>query len=176
MKFCRSDRPLNTRFVARAVALVVLASASLAGCALPPVQHGYVLSEEALSQVPVGSSREQVQLVLGSPSTTSSVAGDAYYYISQTQVESPIWGRSITDQHILAVYFDEKGLVKQIANFSNQQSILARELQLSVTKLNKGSEQTVTAISEQSRSTNTLVKYSARLAEAVGRFKLPEPA
>ncbi len=67
-------------------------------------------------------------------------------------------------------------LVKQIANFSNQQSILARELQLSVTKLNKGSEQTVTAISEQSRSTNTLVKYSARLAEAVGRFKLPEPA
>ena len=117
MKFCRSDRPLNTRFVARAVALVVLASASLAGCALPPVQHGYVLSEEALSQVPVGSSREQVQLVLGSPSTTSSVAGDAYYYISQTQVESPIWGRSITDQHILAVYFDEKGNVKSMGNY-----------------------------------------------------------
>lgn len=67
-------------------------------------------------------------------------------------------------------------LVKQIATFSDQQSILARELQLSVTKLNKGSEQTVTAISEQSRSTNTLVDYSARLAEAVGRFKLPEPA
>jgi outer membrane protein assembly factor BamE (lipoprotein component of BamABCDE complex) len=117
VKFCRSDRPLNTRFVARAVALVVLASASLAGCALPPVQHGYVLSEEALSQVPVGSSREQVQLVLGSPSTTSSVAGDAYYYISQTQVESPIWGRSITDQHILAVYFDEKGNVKSMGNY-----------------------------------------------------------
>lgn len=117
MKFCRSDRPLNTRFVARAVALVVLTSASLAGCALPPVQHGYVLSEEALSQVPVGSSREQVQLVLGSPSTTSSVAGDAYYYISQTQVESPIWGRSITDQHILAVYFDEKGNVKSMGNY-----------------------------------------------------------
>ena len=117
MKFCRSDRPLNTRFVARAVALVVLASASLAGCALPPVQHGYVLSEEALSQVPVGSSREQVQLVLGSPSTTSSVAGDAYYYISQTQFESPIWGRSITDQHILAVYFDEKGNVKSMGNY-----------------------------------------------------------
>ena len=120
MKFCRSDRPLNTRFVARAVALVVLASASLAGCALPPVQHGYVLSEEALSQVPVGSSREQVQLVLGSPSTTSSVAGDAYYYISQTQVESPIWGRSITDQHILAVYFDEKGNVKSMGNYGLQ--------------------------------------------------------
>ncbi len=67
-------------------------------------------------------------------------------------------------------------LVKQIAIFSDQQSLLARELQLSVVKLNKGSEQTVTAIDEQSRSTTTLVDYSRQLAEAVGQFKLPEPA
>jgi methyl-accepting chemotaxis protein len=67
-------------------------------------------------------------------------------------------------------------LVRQIAQFSEQQSLLARELQLSVTKLNKGSEQTVSAISEQSRSTGTLVDYSRRLAEAVSQFKLPEAA
>jgi methyl-accepting chemotaxis protein len=67
-------------------------------------------------------------------------------------------------------------LVGQIANFSEQQSLLARELQLSVTKLNKGSEQTVSAISEQSRSTVTLVDFSRRLAESVAQFKLPQTA
>jgi methyl-accepting chemotaxis protein len=67
-------------------------------------------------------------------------------------------------------------LVQQIANFSEQQSLLARELQLSVTKLNKGSEQTVSAISEQSRSTVTLVDFSRRLAESVAQFKLPQTA
>jgi methyl-accepting chemotaxis protein len=65
-------------------------------------------------------------------------------------------------------------LVQQIAQFSEQQSLLARELQLSVTKLNKGSEQTVSAISEQSRSTVTLVDFSRRLAESVAQFKLPQ--
>ena len=53
---------------------------------------------------------------------------------------------------------------------------MARELQLSVTKLNKGSEQTVSAISEQSRSTVTLVDFSRRLAESVSQFKLPQTA
>lgn len=67
-------------------------------------------------------------------------------------------------------------LVRQIAEFSDQQSLLARELQLSVSKLNKGSEQTVNAVGEQTRSTATLVSFSRRLAEAVSQFKLPEPA
>jgi methyl-accepting chemotaxis protein len=67
-------------------------------------------------------------------------------------------------------------LVQQIAQFSEQQSLLARELQLSVSKLNKGSEQTVSAISEQTRSTVTLVDFSRRLAESVSQFKLPQTA
>jgi len=99
------------------IALVVLSAVSLSACGTPVIQHGYVLNEESLSQVPVGSSREQVLLVLGSPSTTSAVSGDTFYYISQSIEENPIMGRSITDQKVLAVYFDDKGLVKQIANY-----------------------------------------------------------
>jgi outer membrane protein assembly factor BamE (lipoprotein component of BamABCDE complex) len=104
-------------FGLRGAAIVLLTAVSLSACGTPPIQHGYVLSEEALAQVPVGSSREQVLLVLGSPSTTSAVAGDTFYYISQTIDENPLMGRSVTDQRVLAVYFDEKGLVKQIANY-----------------------------------------------------------
>lgn len=118
MKFSRSERPSGRMFGLKSAAIALLTAISVSACGTPPIQHGYVVSEEALAQVPVGSSREQVLLVLGSPSTTSVMAGDtAFYYISQTIDENPIMGRSIIDQRVLAVYFDDKGLVKQIANY-----------------------------------------------------------
>lgn len=67
-------------------------------------------------------------------------------------------------------------LVQRIAQFSEQQSQLARELQTSVGKLNQDSELTVSAISEQTRSTGTLVDFAQRLADAVSQFKLPQLA
>lgn len=105
---------------ARVVILTAAAALTLTACGLPPRQHGYVLAENALDQVPVGSSREQVLLVLGTPSTTSSLAGDAYYYISQTTQDSPWTGRTVTEQRVLAVYFDENGAVREIANYGLQ--------------------------------------------------------
>ncbi|MCM5559941.1 outer membrane protein assembly factor BamE [Pleomorphomonas sp. JP5] len=117
MKFSRSERPSGMMFGLKGAAIALLTAVSLSACGTPPIQHGYVLSEEALAQVPVGSSREQVLLVLGSPSTTSTLSGDTFYYISQTIDENPLMGRTVTDQRVLAIYFDEQGLVKQIANY-----------------------------------------------------------
>ena len=51
--------------------LSILAGAAvltLVGCA-QTTQHGYIPSEIALQQVPVGSSRDQVLIALGTPST-----------------------------------------------------------------------------------------------------------
>jgi outer membrane protein assembly factor BamE (lipoprotein component of BamABCDE complex) len=93
---------------------------TLTGCGPPPLQHGYVLSESALEQVPIGSSREQVLLVLGTPSTTSALAGETFYYISQTVETKPIMGRSIVDQRVLAVYFNQDGTVREYANYGLQ--------------------------------------------------------
>jgi methyl-accepting chemotaxis protein len=66
------------------------------------------------------------------------------------------------------------GMVQQIATFSQSQSVLSRELQLAVKKLNLGSMATVTAISSQTASTATLVQSSQKLLDAVGQFTLPE--
>lgn len=120
MKFSRNERPSGMKIGLRGAAVAVLLAVSLSACGTRTIQHGYVLNEESLAQVPVGSSREQVLLVLGSPSTTSAVSGDSFYYISQTIEENPIMGRSVTDQRVLAVYFDDKGVVKQIANYGLQ--------------------------------------------------------
>lgn len=108
--------PRMTTKLATSLLVAALAGAALSACA-PPRQHGYVLAESALDQVPVGSSREQVLLVLGTPSTRSTLAGDTFYYISQAIAENPLMGRSIEDQRVLAVYFDDKGMVREIGNY-----------------------------------------------------------
>jgi outer membrane protein assembly factor BamE (lipoprotein component of BamABCDE complex) len=93
--------------------------AGLSGCGAfeSSLTHGYIPQAGALDQVPVGSSKEQVQFVLGTPSTVSSIDGDVYYYISQQVERSPIMGVQVQDQHVLAIYFDKNQRVSRIANY-----------------------------------------------------------
>lgn len=80
-------------------------------------QRGYVLSEGALDQVPIGSSQEQVLLVLGTPSTVATVNGEVFYYISQTAQKVAFLKPEITEQKVLAIYFDKNRRVTRIAQY-----------------------------------------------------------
>jgi methyl-accepting chemotaxis protein len=64
------------------------------------------------------------------------------------------------------------GLVRQIAQFSEQQAKLAASLQQSVVDINAGTEQTTAAITEQTASTQSLAESARQLTAAVGQFKL----
>jgi outer membrane protein assembly factor BamE (lipoprotein component of BamABCDE complex) len=81
-------------------------------------QRGYVLPDGALEQIPLGASQEQVLLVLGTPSTVATVSGEAFYYISQ-RADRPIsfMNTSITDQRVVAVYFDRNRRVQRLAEY-----------------------------------------------------------
>jgi outer membrane protein assembly factor BamE (lipoprotein component of BamABCDE complex) len=99
----------------------------LAGCntaSLNPSEtltQGYVLDEKTLEFVPVGSSREQVILSLGSPSTTATFDNEVFYYISQKRHRSVAFMQpSVTERRILAVYFDKDGKVANISNYGLQ--------------------------------------------------------
>jgi hypothetical protein len=60
-------------------------------------------------------------VVLGTPSTTSTVGGSAWYYISQRSSQTLAFQRrSIVEQRIFAVYFDKKKKVERIANYGLQ--------------------------------------------------------
>ncbi|MCC6736040.1 MAG: outer membrane protein assembly factor BamE [Bauldia sp.] len=109
-------------FLAGAAALALAGCAGGGGGGVGQVtQHGYILSETALQQVPVGSSREQVLIALGTPSTTAEFGGEVFYYISQTRARAVQFVNSrIVDQRILAVYFDRNGRVTQIADYGLQ--------------------------------------------------------
>jgi len=81
-------------------------------------KHGYVVSQIALEQVPIGSSKDQVLIALGSPSTTGNFGGEAYYYISQTRRQSVAFMPDrVVDQRVLAVYFDDNDKVTRIADY-----------------------------------------------------------
>lgn len=82
------------------------------------LEHGYQLDPQAASQVHVGEPAQQILLELGSPSTTSTIGGQAWYYFSQ-KTERPIefMKPKIVDQRIFAVYFDKDNKVVRIANY-----------------------------------------------------------
>jgi outer membrane protein assembly factor BamE (lipoprotein component of BamABCDE complex) len=93
---------------------------SLAGCFTSTYQRGYILDEAALAQIPPGSSQEQVLLVLGTPSTVATVSGETFYYISQKAQRTAFMDPKITDQRVLAVYFDQSRRVERLANYGMQ--------------------------------------------------------
>ena len=85
-------------------------------------ERGYQVDSETLSQVKIGSTTKQQALAtLGTPSTTSTVGGDAWYYIGQKMHRAlAFMPLQTTDQHVLAVYFDKSGKVSRIANYGMQ--------------------------------------------------------
>jgi outer membrane protein assembly factor BamE (lipoprotein component of BamABCDE complex) len=82
--------------------------------------RGYILPDGAIEQVPVGSSREQVLFVLGTPTTTANFDGEVFYYITQTVERLPAIQPRVIDQRVLAVSFDRESRVARIANYGLQ--------------------------------------------------------
>jgi len=103
-------------------AIAVVSTIALGGCTTSEVfNQGYVVDQTALDLTPVGSSREQVLLSLGTPSTTATFDNEVFYYVSQKRVRGAMFMKpKLVDQTVLAVYFDEEGTVKQIANYTLQ--------------------------------------------------------
>jgi outer membrane protein assembly factor BamE (lipoprotein component of BamABCDE complex) len=80
--------------------------------------QGYVIDQDQIDLVPVGSSREQVLLALGSPSTTATFDSEVLYYISQKRYRPVAFAKPrLVEQRILAVYLGEDGRVTNIANY-----------------------------------------------------------
>lgn len=106
---------------AAAVVAVALASPipARAGFLSPEIIHrGYIFDAQTLQQVHVGTPAQQVLIVLGTPSTTSTVGGDAWYYISQkAERRFPFMPLKIVKQRVYAVYFDKSKKVTRIANY-----------------------------------------------------------
>lgn len=101
-------------------AALTAAALTLGGCDafMQVYQRGYIPPEGALDQVPLGASQEQVLIVLGTPSTVATVSGETFYYISQrAEQKLAFLNQDVTNQRVLAVYFDKNRRVQRLANY-----------------------------------------------------------
>jgi outer membrane protein assembly factor BamE (lipoprotein component of BamABCDE complex) len=109
----------RARLAAAAGALAL--AAALSGCLgyNGDFDRGYQIDQPSLDQVKIGATTKQQALALmGTPSTTSTIGGDAWYFIGQ-KMERPLafMPAKLTDQNVLAIYFDKDGKVERIANY-----------------------------------------------------------
>ena len=102
-----SDKARGSRSLrGLALAGAAVAAFALGGCLGYDGTHyrGYVIDAKTMDQVRVGASAEQVLVVMGTPSTTSTVGGEAWYYISQkTELTVAFQQPRVTDQMIFSV-------------------------------------------------------------------------
>jgi outer membrane protein assembly factor BamE (lipoprotein component of BamABCDE complex) len=103
------------------VVLAAVLSLGLAACEGEVLNRGWQADDRALDQIKPGASAEQVLLVLGTPSTVSTVGGKTYYYVSQRLTRRfQFLDERIQDQRVVAVYLDAKNKVARVANFGIQ--------------------------------------------------------
>jgi outer membrane protein assembly factor BamE (lipoprotein component of BamABCDE complex) len=98
-------------------ATVALAGAVAAGGCANTQIHGYMAPEGALEQLPLGSTQEQVLIVLGTPSTVATISGEVFYYISQRSEQTSFLPPKETDRRVIAVYFDKSRRVQRLADY-----------------------------------------------------------
>jgi outer membrane protein assembly factor BamE (lipoprotein component of BamABCDE complex) len=116
----RAISSLGVRSLARLAAVLAL-GASLSGCLDydGDFDRGYQLDQQSLDQIEVGkTTKPQALSLMGTPSTTSTIGGDAWYYIAQKYTRSlAFMPAKMADQKVLAIYFDKGGKVARIANY-----------------------------------------------------------
>ncbi|HWL05576.1 MAG TPA: outer membrane protein assembly factor BamE [Xanthobacteraceae bacterium] len=111
---------LKTAARGAAVALALGGALAVAGCSGfgESYQRGYVIPDGALEQIPIGATQDQVLIVMGTPSTVATVSGEVFYYISQrTERAATFLPEKMTDQRVVAVYFDKSRRVERLADY-----------------------------------------------------------
>jgi len=99
-----------------AIGAGLLVSVFVGGCA-QVYHHGYMVPEGALEQLPLGSSQDQVLIVLGTPSTVATISGEVFYYISQRSEQISFLPQKEVDRRVIAVYFDKNRKVQRLADY-----------------------------------------------------------
>lgn len=91
---------------------------ALSGCSEQITKHGHQFHDTDLQAIQPGMSQEQVRATLGTPATSAVVGnGNAFYYISSTMAQSAFFTPTEKDRQVVAVYFNEGGVVDRVANY-----------------------------------------------------------
>jgi outer membrane protein assembly factor BamE (lipoprotein component of BamABCDE complex) len=104
-------------------AAALLVMAALAGCAPQVTQHGHTIDPESLSRITPGvTSREEVVRLLGSPSALATFEDGRWYYVTQRRESRSFYQSEITDQDVVTIAFDDRGIVQDVSKHGKDQA------------------------------------------------------
>lgn len=101
--------------------IVVIATlgVAVAGCTATNRKHGWVPSDELLSEVVVGvDTRESVSETLGEPTAAGVVRDGGYYYISSVVREIGARAPKVVSRDLVAVTFDTRDVVSGVEHYA----------------------------------------------------------
>ncbi len=106
--------------ITRRAPLAALAFAVILGACATTVDHrGYVPDQETIERVKAGvDNRDSVALMLGSPSSVATFDDRTWYYVSKQTERVAFLNEKVVDQRVLAVAFDDTGLVSGIRQYT----------------------------------------------------------
>ncbi|MBM3564619.1 MAG: outer membrane protein assembly factor BamE [Alphaproteobacteria bacterium] len=115
----------SIRAVAVAVGMAV--SMSLLSCSPRIHKQGSEIDAERLAKVETGkTNRDQVLEILGSPSNSSTFGSEVWFYISQEVHATLFFRPEVHDRKVIAVAFDEGGVVSGIETFGIEDGRVVR--------------------------------------------------
>jgi len=115
---------------------------ALAACSPRVTANGNLPDSERLAQIAPGKqTRQQVQQLLGSPSSVTAFNGETWFYISQRTETVAFFRPEINDRKVVVIRFDQKGVVEEVETLGLES---ARNLQpVERTTPTAGNEMTV---------------------------------
>ncbi|MEH6403157.1 MAG: outer membrane protein assembly factor BamE [Sneathiella sp.] len=102
--------------------IIFCAVTTLAVSACEPIyeEKGYRLDAEQIAKVETGiATKDSVLDVLGSPSSVATFPeqGEAWYYISRSTEHFAFLNKTILEQNVIVIKFDENDVVSEIKNY-----------------------------------------------------------
>lgn len=131
----------------------------LIGCSPTVATHGHRLDEAALAQVEPGTtSREQVQGLLGSPSSLATFDEGAWYYVSQRTERLSFYQEETVAQDVVTITFDDRGIVRHVDRHGLDQAL------------------EVQPVDRKTRTAGNELNVFEQFVSNIGRFNLPQGA
>jgi outer membrane protein assembly factor BamE (lipoprotein component of BamABCDE complex) len=102
--------------------LILIASIG-AGCSPTIEMRGFNADNVQFSQIKPGvQSKNQVQQILGSPSTIPSFDQNTWYYVSKKTSTTSFFTPEVLDQQVTVITFDGGGIVRDIKTYKGEEA------------------------------------------------------
>jgi outer membrane protein assembly factor BamE (lipoprotein component of BamABCDE complex) len=98
---------------------LVAAAVAMSACSPIKQSHGYTPDPQMVEKVRPGiHDRSSVKRILGAPTSVAKFKDETWFYIAKKTERFAFFAEEVTDQQVVAVYFDAKGIVQEVKRYT----------------------------------------------------------